>query len=177
MESSLADIQKKTEEYAAVIDAPKHLMPSYGKGFDEFQPNIAQDANGQLRYEIYERGQLITNLIAAAEDELLYFIFRDITFSMAIQYEYNNRNSRQDSRRVLFAYQLDLLGKLNEKWKERKLQEQQAILVDNPFDDNSTLRLDHFDKLMKAGKTYEQAMSEANKKFATKKRPPSGFPQ
>ena len=165
MKSSLADIQQKAIDYAAIINAPQELLPTYENSRDEFVPNIALDTNGQLRYEIYERGQLITNEFATDEDDLLYYIFRDISFSMAVRYEVHNRNPRQDWRRMLFAKQAELLGQLSPAWKQRVEKEKEAILKTHPFDDNSTQRLDLFDKLMKAGKTYEQAMSEANKKF------------
>ena len=168
MTSSLATIQQKTNDYAALINAPKELLPTYNDPRDEYVPNIALDDNGQLRYEIYERGQLITNEFATDEDDLLYRVFRDISFSMAVRYEVNNRNPLHDPRRVLFAKQAELLGLLSESWKQRVEKEKEAILETYPFDDKSTQRLDHFNKLMKAGKTYEQAMSEANKKFPGK---------
>ncbi|MDR0348690.1 MAG: immunity 63 family protein, partial [Tannerella sp.] len=63
-----------------------------------------------------------------------------ITFSMSCDYELENRIEDKDSRRMIFDKQEELLGKLDETWKERKHGEYQQILKSYPFDDLAGLR-------------------------------------
>jgi len=71
------------------------------------------------------------------EDELLYWIFEGITFGMAGRYELQHRVPYQDFRRILFEHQLELIAKLNTKWKERREFEQKETLSRHPFHDQS----------------------------------------
>lgn len=43
-------------------------------------------------------------------DKLYYEIFKDITFSMAMQYELVHRQKGKDFRRILFAKAEELIG-------------------------------------------------------------------
>jgi hypothetical protein len=134
MNFALEEIKKLVEGYAIKINVPKNLLPTYGN-WTECHPNVEVDKNGQLRYEFYERGEQIKNEFAWDEDDLCYRIFEDITFIMASDFELNHRARNQDSRRVLFKKQEELLGELKEAWKERKAKEHQDILNIAPFND------------------------------------------
>ena len=65
----------------------------------------------------------------------MYWIFEAVTFEMASRYEVINRVPNQDFRKLLFAHQLDLIERLNEKWKERCERGQEQTLSRNPFQD------------------------------------------
>ncbi len=52
-------------------------------------------------------------------DTLLYWIFANLTFSMAVEYELAHRVEGQDFWVVLFRHQAELLSKLNTNWVVR----------------------------------------------------------
>jgi hypothetical protein len=60
---------------------------------------------------------------------------KDITRSMASEYELANRVPHADFRRLLFAKDLELLGSLKPEWRERKREYYDAVLAQYPFND------------------------------------------
>jgi hypothetical protein len=74
---------------------------------------------------------------AATEDELLYWLMDDVTTSIALEFELKNRIPGQDSRRQLFAKNLELLGKLSPEWARRKESEYAQVLSRSPFRDEA----------------------------------------
>jgi hypothetical protein len=81
----------------------------------------------QLYYQ--ERGSRNLLLESSKAEEILYFVFKTITQSLAVQFELNNRDSQFDSRRVWFKIQENLIGHLNSEWS-RRLSEHHAQLLD-----------------------------------------------
>ena len=148
---SLADIKAKTEELASLIDATTDLLPTYGYSRDFAYPHIEVDSNGLLHYVIVERGQELERKTTSDLDELLYWIFSDVTFSMANQHELKNRVADKDNRRILFAKQEELLGKLIINWQQKEREEHQRILLKYPFDDLGGLRTTYCRQLRNKG--------------------------
>ncbi len=115
----MSDIKTKVESIGAKMNAPLKYLPTYGNS-NECHPFIEIDENVQLCYKIYERGKKIKNEYAVDKEDLCCRIFADIIFSMALEYELHNRIEGQDSRRRWFVRQLELPGKLNPDWREKK---------------------------------------------------------
>lgn len=63
-------------------------------------------------------------------------LFKGITFSLASQFEVHNRIDTQDSRRILFSKQIELLGLLSPDWATLEITNHQRILQQHPFNDN-----------------------------------------
>jgi G3E family GTPase len=150
MVKSLADLEKIVDELAAKIEAPASLLPTYGHSLDGAHPHIEvthgeaahEDADdsetdhaGMWHYVTVERGQELERKTTRDLDELLYWIFASVTFSMAVKYKGKHRVSGQDFRRIMFQKQEELLGQLNESWKRREEEEHRFILAKHPFDD------------------------------------------
>ncbi len=131
---TLSEVQFKIEALAKLINVPKHLLPTYGHSTQDSLPHIEVDGNF-VHYVISERGVEFSRSTHFLIDEILYLVFSGVTFSMAARYEAENRNVRQDFRRILFQKQLELLGMLNPEWQKRQAAEQQRILVHHPFND------------------------------------------
>ena len=56
-----------------------------------------------LHYVVVERGQeLLRESFQELEEELLFRVFKDVTFQMAATFELRNRRPSEDSRRLLF---------------------------------------------------------------------------
>ena len=91
-------------------------------------------ADGYI-YANEERGHVYNERKTQDLDELLYWIMKDITRSMASEYELANRVPHADFRRLLFAKDLELLGSLKPEWRERKREYYDAVLAQYPFND------------------------------------------
>lgn len=145
MVKSLADLEKIVNDLAAKIQAPASLLPTYGHSLDGAHPHVEMshgetdhrktDHSGTWHYVIVERGQELERKTTGDLDDLLYWIFASVTFSMAVKYEGKNRVTGQDFRRILFLKQEELLGILNENWRRREEEEHRQILIKHPFDD------------------------------------------
>jgi len=124
---SLDDIKEMVEELALKINAPKNLLPTYGHAIGDATPYIEIDSNGCLFYVISERGQEYERKKTDKINDLLYWIFADVTFSMSCDYELKNRIEDKDCRRIIFDKQVELLGQLHETWGEREQAEHQRL--------------------------------------------------
>jgi len=148
MAPSLSEVKQLIDQLASKIQAPQFLLPTYGESLDNAHPYVEIDRSGLLFYLANERGQEVLRHIAKDIDDLLYNIFKDITFSMAVEYELANRVNGQDFRRICFAEQEQLLDTLNSDWQIRRHRELEKILTDHPFDDFASIRVDYYKELV-----------------------------
>jgi hypothetical protein len=160
----LGDIEKKVNELALKINAPSNLLPSYGQQTWDAHPYIEVD-NFFLYYVVSERGQEIERKMTDKLDDLLYWIFADVTFSMSSDYELKNRIEDKDCRRIMFDKQKELLGQLNQNWRQREDAEHQRILKNSPFDDLASLRATYFGQLRQEGLSEIEISKLAYEKY------------
>ena len=130
----LTEIKSRVKKLAAVIAAPAETHPTFGRSEQSGRPHIEVDSKG-YHFVIAERGQELERHTTSDIDELFYTIFRWITFELAVKHELAHRIQGQDVRRVLFAYQQNLLSRLSPAWGERRKQEHEQILQKHPFND------------------------------------------
>ena len=165
MKVALEDIKILIDNLALKLNAPQNLLPTYGHSIDCAHPHIEVDKNGQLYYVIVERGEELKRDFAADTNDLLYRVFSDITFSMAVDFELNNRIDTEDCRRQMFSKQEELLATLDKNWTIRIEKEHQWILRTNPFDDLASIRVDYSKQLTDKGTEGWTAWNEACKKY------------
>lgn len=161
---SLNEIKSRVKRLAAQINAPADLLPTYGYSKDGARPHIEVDPRG-YHYIVVERGQELSRVTTNDLDELLYCVFKDVTFDLAGKYELKHRVENQDSRRLIFKRQVELLSKLSPKWGEMKTQEYQKILEQHPYDDQAYIRLDLAKTLQEGGLSPELAWKKACEKY------------
>jgi hypothetical protein len=161
---SLDEIKKKVYELAMKIDVPSNLLPTYGQQIWDAHPYIEVD-NLFMYYIISERGEEYERKMTDNIDELLYCIFSSVTFSMASDHELKNRIEDKDCRRIMFAKQEQLLGQLNDNWREKKSAEHQSILKTHPFDDLAGLRAAYFRQLRLKGLSESEIKKLAYTKY------------
>lgn len=147
---SLEDIKKKVDELSLKINTPSNLLPSYGQQTWDAHPYIEVD-DLFMYYVISERGQEYERKMTDNLDDLLYRIFSNVTFSMACDYELKNRIEDKDCRRIMFDKQEQLLGQLNDNWRQKETAEHQSILKTHPFDDLAGLRATYCRQLRQQG--------------------------
>ncbi|MBK0404976.1 hypothetical protein I5M27_18470 [Adhaeribacter sp. BT258] len=165
---SLEDIKSKVDELANKINAPKDLLPDYGSSRDFAYPHIELDNLGLLSYVIIERGQELERKVTDKLEELLYWIFDDVTFSMAINYELENRIENEDVRRISFKKQEELLEALDESWGLKCKEEHTHILKNHPFDDLAGLRATYCRELREKGIAETEIKKLAYTKYPEK---------
>ena len=90
---------------------------------------------GKFFYVVWERGQEFERRATTDPDELLYWLVRNITRDMALEYELAHRIESEDFRRQYFRKDIELLESVDSKWAERMRQEYERILAEHPFDD------------------------------------------
>jgi hypothetical protein len=161
---TLHEIKSEVNRLAAQIGAPTDVLPTYGYSIDGAHPHIGVDAR-DYHYVIMERGEELSRVTTAELDDLLYCIFNDVTFDLAGKYELKHRVENQDSRRLIFKHQVELLSRLSPKWGELKAQEHERILEQHPYDDQANLRADAAATLREQGFSAEAAWKMACEKY------------
>ncbi|UPL49877.1 Imm63 family immunity protein [Hymenobacter sublimis] len=116
-----------------LILAPPYLLPTFGYNEDFARPEVRVDAAG-YHFIIVERGQELQHAITLDLRELLLWIFKGVTFSMAGQYELENRIERQDCRILLFAKQVELLKQIDPVFAHQQEARLQKLLQKRPTD-------------------------------------------
>ena len=131
---TLAEIELEVEKVAALIGVSPGALPTYGTSADFGRPHI-EVSGGAYHYVAIERGQELSRVTTPSFDELLFLIFRDVTFHLAVEFELEHRVELQDCRRKIFDYQIQLLSTLSSAWAVRQAAEHERILAAHPFDD------------------------------------------
>jgi hypothetical protein len=130
-QSDLTCIRTMVKEYGSQIGAPDTELLGSPQG--DGSPYV--EVSDAYYFIVEERGVELKRQRTDDIDELLYWIFDGVTFSISSDFELRNRRPKEDSRRQLFAKQEALLGQISRQWRERKLEEHRRILVDHPFED------------------------------------------
>lgn len=136
---TLIEIENNVNLLGKLIKASPHLFPSYGFSKDDAAPHIEVDSMG-MHYVIIERGEEIERKTTNNIDEFLYWIFDNVTFSIASNFELKYREESKDCRRIMFSKQEELLGAIKPQWEKISKKEHSAILERHPFDDLAGLR-------------------------------------
>ncbi|HET6555760.1 MAG TPA: Imm63 family immunity protein [Prolixibacteraceae bacterium] len=148
--SSLLRIKRKIDTLARKIDAPRKLRPSYGSFDYEMDSYFIEiDKKGVMRLIETEKGQVHEVRRTRDLDELLYWIFTNITFSMAFKLSLEKSIGSMDRRKLIFQFQEELLGKLNLQWKDKIHAEYIEFLKNHPTDDIKGRGLEYYEKLRK----------------------------
>lgn len=130
---NLASLQTVIEALSDVIGAPRHSLPSYGTSDQTGRPHI--EVSQVYHYVVAERGSEHSRDITGELDLLLYWVFQDVTSEMAGKHELEHRRAGEDSRRLRFEKQLELLAHLSGDWAARQRADQAEILILHPFQD------------------------------------------
>ena len=107
-----------------------------------FRASPAHDGSSHIekvgdewRYIVTERGTEFEHRRTLDPDEVLYWLARDVTFDIASSYELEHRRPSEDSRRLLFAKQEELLSEMSADWGQKFAAEVRLLLQRYPFVD------------------------------------------
>jgi len=120
------------------LDDDSKLYPMFSRTSNVFNDGASiYVENSKYYYIIMERGQLNKLFESKDLEEVLYPLFESITFSLASDYELNHRIKNEDSRRLLWKKQLELLEKINRNFFVKCQIEIEKILKIAPFNDEN----------------------------------------
>lgn len=131
---SISTIRRKVKEYGKRINASNHLLSIHTTSDGFGTPYIEIDKNG-YNYVINERGTEYERRQTRDIEKLLYWIFEQIVFIMANEYELENRKPSEDHRRQLFAKEMELMKRLDPKFTQWYKEKLDKILEDYPYND------------------------------------------
>jgi hypothetical protein len=131
---TIQDVYTQVNELARQIGAAAAFLPTFGTSDLSGKPYIV--IKGETFYYLaWDRGAVTLNRQTDDLQELLYWIFADITYQMGVAYEAEHRVPDLDPRRLAFKKQLDLLDGLQPSWKALRQEEIRDILVKHPYRD------------------------------------------
>jgi hypothetical protein len=130
---SISSVRRKVKEYGEKIKAPKKLLSIHSTSDGFGTPHIEIDEIG-YHYVVSERGTEYKRKSTNDLHTLLYWIFKDIVFEIASEYELSHRKPEQDFRRVLFSKILELFEKLDKQWYAWEKQDIDNILKEHPYE-------------------------------------------
>lgn len=130
----LDELAETVRDKGRLIGAPAALLVIHTRPVGDGTPHIEIDG-GRCFYVISERGFEFSREQIESLDGLLYRIFTRVTFHMAVTYELKHRMAQQDSRRLIFSKQLELMGTLSLQWQRRTERRIREILEAAPFVD------------------------------------------
>jgi hypothetical protein len=161
---TLSEVEAKVNQLAQKIGASQNTLPTYGYSEQTARPHV-EVGSVVYYYVVAERGQENNRYAAFDLDELLYKIFSDVTSDLSSKYELSHRIKNQDSRRIRFQHQVELLSILSSKWAEQRSQEHEQILKHHPFDDEASIRATFSKELREQGNSSEVAWRMACEKY------------
>lgn len=97
---------------------------------------IEDRGSGQFTEFYMERGQ-VSEVVSGSYDTVIFEVMRSATQSRATRLEVDQRIACVDSRRQLFAIQLDIMAEMKPEWAERMAESQAATLARHPFRDDT----------------------------------------
>ena len=109
---SLAQLREEIQVRARRIGAPVHTLPSLGGPQAELHPGLSVAEDG-YHLQRTERGRLVEDLHTTDADELLYWIFVDVTRQLTAT------PAAGETWQARSAAQLALLGRLEPRWAQR----------------------------------------------------------
>ena len=160
----LFEIENKVNELAYKIGATQNILPTYGYSEQTARPHVEVSPQA-YDYVVAQSGQEISRSITVDVNELLYKIFADVTFAIAIAYAEENRIESQDIRRATFQRQVELVTLLSQSWGERMSKEQTQTLKQAPFDDHGSVRYAFWKSLRDQGWSVAEANKMAHDKY------------
>ena len=134
--SGLDALRERIRAAAETLGADEDMLPTYGASDQTGRPHVEADDTG-YHYVVCERGTEFERATSADPEEIAFLACRDMAFEMACEQELASHVPGQDSRRRIFAIELELLRTLDPAWAERVRAENERILAEHPFVDGA----------------------------------------
>jgi hypothetical protein len=117
-ERPLEEISAEVQRLARIVDVPPEWLPTFETSRGDGHPVVEFDRLG-FHYASVERDHEFFRRLLFTEDDLLYVVFRDLTFQMAYSSPEAASRSGSEPMKWISARQRELLARLNPTWARR----------------------------------------------------------
>ena len=135
---TIGHIQKEVRRIGKLLcgeNIPTYLFSVAGSPTHSGAPHV-ELVGDEYHYVITERGSEYDRRKTKDIDELLYWFVSDDVSQLARDWELERRVENQDSRRLWFKKELELLEKVKPDWAVKKESHQLEVLSEHPFNDS-----------------------------------------
>lgn len=129
---SLSAIEERVRRLAERLGAVDQLL-TFGTSRHDGTPHL--EVGDAYYFVVCERGSEFQRRATTDLDELLFWVFSSVSFSLAVDWEVNHRHDWEDPRRQMFAKQIELLSALSPEWAAREAEQHRQTLMRHPFRD------------------------------------------
>ena len=161
---SLKEVKQIVGKLGRMIKAPTSDLPTFGRSSGWARPHIAVDSMG-YHYIVEERGQEIRHETTDDLDQLMFWIFEQVSFDISLRESVAARQENLDDSRFFYVRQEELLHKLKPGWAEVIHQKHAKILEEFPFDDFAYVRALYCKQLRESGLSEEEIDKIAFEKY------------
>jgi hypothetical protein len=134
---SIEYIQKEVARIGKLLcgdDKPAYLFTVASAPTHSGAPHV-EIVGDEYHFVVAERGLEFERQKTRNVDDILYWLVEGDVGGLARTWELKNRIEGQDSRRLWFKKEIELLEKVNPEWATRKEAEQKQVLAEHPFND------------------------------------------
>ena len=118
------------------LDKGSKLYPMFSKDKYVFSEGVSVYVDDEAYHFVaMERGKVVVQHDSTDVNDILYYVFKEITSTLATRYEVKHRKEDEDCRRGWWKEQLRLLEMINPQFARICYQEINQILKNYPFQD------------------------------------------
>lgn len=114
---------------------PAYLFAVASSATHSGAPHVEISGN-EYHFIVTERGSEFDRHKTKNVDDILYWFVEGDVGDLASTWELKNRVEGQDSRRLRFKKEIELLKVVNSEWAFRKEAELKKVLIEHPFNDS-----------------------------------------
>lgn len=103
---------------------------------DDGSPHV-EFSDGRYHYIVTERRLELERDSTPEVREIAYWMLKNITFWMGVDYEFRNRIESQDCRRMIFAHQVEQMKRADQQFADRLEREIAETLLKDPYNDQA----------------------------------------
>lgn len=129
---SLQIVEMQMRRRAVLISVPSELLPALGR-LEETRRHYIEAGEIYYQYIYQNRGDEVSRRSTERLDDLLYWVFRDVTFEMATTRSAHEIAHGTDIRQPIYRIQKELMASLKPSWADRLAAEIEEVLTRNPF--------------------------------------------
>jgi len=135
---SIEYIQNEVRSVGKILcgdNKPTYLFSVASTASHSGAPHV--EINGdEYHFVVTERGSEFERRKTKDIDELLYWFVSGDVSQLATDWELERRIENQDSRRLWFEREVELLQIIKPEWAKRKKHHQMSVLKEHPFNDS-----------------------------------------
>ena len=118
------------------LDTHSALYPAFSEPDKIFNEGASIYVTpSQYHYVVFEKGKVIQHYKSEKIEDILYPLFKSITFVLASKYELKHRRGHGDTRGLRWEKELEFLKIVDREFYKKRKKEIEDILKDFPYTD------------------------------------------